>query len=171
MTALSIPAIFADICPTQFRVCLKTLPWSVSNIEGYYKHLRDALEDLHTKGYELRQFSKVEGLNFPINGWKRTSPEQQVRDRLQHQLGGQVEVATNVSRIDLLTSPGIIEVKKNDDWKSALGQVLAYAQFCHNHSKQIHLFYSDRKQLKQLRQIESSCTDLGVKVTVEETQL
>lgn len=66
--------------------------------------------------------------------------EQQVRDRLQSQLGGLIEVATPAGRIDLLTDTEIIEVKHVSEWKSAIGQVLAYSGFYPEHGKRIHLW-------------------------------
>lgn len=55
--------------------------------------------------------------------------EHQIRARLQYQLGGLTEVLTPAGRIDLLTETEIIEVKHLSEWKSAMGQVMAYSGF------------------------------------------
>lgn len=106
--------------------------------------------------------------DFPLPA--TNNPEQQVRDRLQQQLGGEVEVSTAAGRIDLLTNTELIEVKKFDDWKSALGQVLAYFQFFPKHQKRLHLFYDKPKRSQQLQQVEKICSDLDVAVTFEEVK-
>lgn len=94
------------------------------------------------------------------------SPEQQVRDRLQSELGGQTEVITAVGRIDLLTNTQIIEVKGFSEWKSALGQILAYSAFFPTHQKRIHLF-GNEIQLIKLPSIEFACLSFDILVTGE----
>jgi len=94
------------------------------------------------------------------------NPEQQVRDRLHIELGGQSEVVTAVGRIDLLTDTQIIEVKEFCQWKSAMGQVLAYSAFFPEHQKRIHLFGSS-KDLKKLGAVISVCSSFDILVTDE----
>ncbi len=72
--------------------------------------------------------------------WQPSKVEKMIRDRLMSVIGGQPEVSTPVGRIDLLTDTETIEVKYVADWKSAMGQVLAYASFYPYHTKRIHLF-------------------------------
>lgn len=74
----------------------------------------------------------------PATTFKKIEKDWQIR--LLSQLGGQTEVSTPVGRIDLLTEHHIIEIKKADDWKAALGQVQAYSQFYPNRTKRICLF-------------------------------
>jgi hypothetical protein len=95
------------------------------------------------------------------------SVEKQIRDRLQQQLGGLVEVATPVGRIDLLTNTEIIEVKHVSDWKSALGQILAYGAYYPEHQKRIHLF-GETHSLRTVA-VQSTCSDLDVTTTFEQT--
>lgn len=112
---------------------------------------------------------KVLGQKGYIN-WQPDSNdniEQQVRDRLYTQIGGLVEIATPVGRIDLLTDSEIIEVKAFKDWKAALGQVLAYSAFYPEHQKRLHLFGTAR-ELVALADIEAAVLTFGVKVTGEE---
>lgn len=101
--------------------------------------------------------------------WKRMNlinTEQRVRDRLHQELGGQVEVTIAVGRIDLLTDTEIVEVKEFRDWKSALGQILAYGAFFPSHQKRIHLF-GTAKQIAKLVDIEAACISFDVLVTGE----
>jgi len=90
------------------------------------------------------------------------------RHRLQIELGGQVEVITAVGRIDLLTSSELIEIKNIDNWKEALGKILAYSAFFPNHSKRIHLF--GKHDLAKLALAQATCSEFGISVTFEEVQ-
>jgi hypothetical protein len=93
--------------------------------------------------------------------------EKQVCHCLKDRLGGLAEVSTPAGRIDLLTESEIIEVKKINDWKAALGQILIYSGFYPEHRKRIHLFGS-RTELKKLADIEAACLSFNVTVTAEE---
>ncbi len=123
----------------------------------------------------VSQVLKVLGQKHYID-WRPSNKErveQLVRDRLKSQLSGQPEVATPAERIDLLTDLEVIEVKAFEDWKSAVGQVLAYSGFYLEHQKYIHLFArpgatSSEYALLQTRPI---CNGLGIAVTFEEVQL
>lgn len=116
-----------------------------------------ALKTLDKKGWiSLETFSKHSYANT----------ESQVRDRLKLQLGGQFEVVTAVGRIDLLTTTEVIEVKNINDWKGALGQILAYSAFFPEHSKRIHLF--GRPDLSKLALAQATCSEFGITVTFEE---
>ena len=91
--------------------------------------------------------------------------EKIIRDRLKQALGGETEVCTPVGKIDLLTSCQIIEVKPIKSWKSALGQLIAYAYFYPKHEKRLHLF---GKQPKTLDLIKHVCKQYSVIVTFQE---
>lgn len=73
-----------------------------------------------------------------VTTFKKIEKDWQVR--LLSRMGGETEVSTPVGRIDLLTDRHVIEIKKADDWKAALGQVQAYSQFYPHHTKKICLF-------------------------------
>lgn len=100
---------------------------------------------------------------------QKTTKEVVVRDRLQSELGGLVEVATPAGRIDLLTYTEIIEVKAFKDWKAALGQILVYSGFYPKHRKRIHLFGSIT-EIERVSDIESACIGFDIKVTGEVVQ-
>jgi glycerophosphoryl diester phosphodiesterase len=92
--------------------------------------------------------------------------EEQIRNRLQSEIGGLSEVSTPVGRIDLLTKTEIIEVKNLKDWKAALGQILVYSAFYPEHQKRIHLFGS-QTELEKLTDIEIACLEFNLRVTGE----
>ena len=118
----------------------------------------------------INELEKINLWGFPINKSKeKRNLEQQIRDALKVLLGGQSEVITSAGRIDLLTDTQIIEVKRVDEWKSALGQVLAYSAFFPSHQKRIHLF-GTAMALKKLPDIESACLAFDVLVTGEEAK-
>ena len=102
---------------------------------------------------------------FDIKDYDNT--EAQIRDRLKTQLCGLTEVSTLAGRIDLLTDDEIIEVKRINDWKAALGQILAYSAFYPEHRKRIHLF-GRHSELSKLPDIEVACLAFGINVTAEE---
>jgi hypothetical protein len=89
-----------------------------------------------------------------------------VRDRLKSIIGGTSEVITPAGRIDLLTNTEIIEVRRAEDWKSALGQALAYQYFYADRKAKLHLFNfcQNRKVIEQV------CSQFNVAVTFEEVQ-
>ncbi|WP_414590052.1 hypothetical protein [Scytonema sp. PCC 10023] len=98
-----------------------------------------------------------------------TDTERQIRARLKDELGGEVEVITAVGRIDLLTESEVIEIKEINNWKEALGKILAYATFFPEHSKRIHLF--GRPDLTKLALAQATCSEFGITVTFEEVEL
>ncbi len=87
------------------------------------------------------------------------------RDQLAHQLRGQIEVSTpdGKCRIDILTATELIEVKRADRWRAALGQVMHYGMYFPKHRKRIHLFGPiDPTDLNAARQV---CAQSQVQVS------
>ena len=95
---------------------------------------------------------------------RKRHPERDVRDRLQSQLGGQVEAYTRYGLIDLLTATELIEIKTVDRWKDAVGHILAKAHKYPNHAKRLHLFSSEEPILETIEQV---CTPHDIRVTFE----
>ena len=95
--------------------------------------------------------------------------EAEITNLLFKQLGGLTEVSTSAGQIDLLTDVEIIEVKRINDWKAALGQILVYSAFYPEHRKRIHLF-GRRSELTKLPDIEAACLAFDVNVTAEEVK-
>jgi len=93
-----------------------------------------------------------------------TKNEQWNRDELHRQVGGKVEVELpDGDRIDILTATEIIEVKVAQNWKAALGQVLAYSKYYPYHQKRIHLF--GKLPAMGLPEISRRCQTHQVKVS------
>jgi len=95
---------------------------------------------------------------------RKRHPERDVRDRLQAELGGQVEAYTRYGLIDLLTATELIEIKTVDRWKDAVGHILAKAHRYPNHAKRLHLFSSEEPILETIEQV---CTPHNIRVTYE----
>ena len=74
---------------------------------------------------------------------------------------GRIEVHTPVGFIDLLLPKAIIEIKRLENWKHALGQVLAYSAYYPNHAKVIHL-YSQCRSAPDLKEPTRICQQFGV---------
>lgn len=117
-----------------------------------------------TRLIELEFISPPAGLNAK----PRNSIEKQIRNRLKSQLGGLTEVATPSGRIDLLTETEVIEVKHLSEWKSAMGQVLAYSGFYSEHHKRIHLFGKNDEAV--IATAMAICFELDITVTFEEVE-
>lgn len=93
---------------------------------------------------------------------KLIGEEKRIQLKLKQQLGAKIEVKTPVGNIDLLTSEHIIEVKKFNQWKHALGQILCYSNYYPNHKKQIYLYENESE--KDLEIMKSICKGFGVEV-------
>lgn len=114
----------------------------------------------------LQELQLIEGQLFGFD--QKNNIEYQIRNRLKSEVGGEVEVVTAVGRIDLLTVTEVIEIKNINDWKEALGKMLAYSAFFPEHSKRIHLFgHSD---LTKLVLAQATCSEFDITVTFEEVQ-
>jgi hypothetical protein len=94
----------------------------------------------------------------------RSGHEYPIQLRLHAELGGKMEAFTPIGPVDLVTSTEVIEIKRIEDWKEALGQVMAKAQSFPELSMRIHLFGESSKILKK---ITKHCQFLDVTVTFE----
>jgi hypothetical protein len=94
----------------------------------------------------------------------RKGPEYPIQLRMHAELGGIMEASTPIGPVDLVTSSEVIEIKRIEDWKEALGQVMAKAQCFPDLSMRIHLF---GESSKILRKITQHCQFLNVIVTFE----
>lgn len=125
----------------------------------------------HTVNNALKVLSQKELLpewcknNFTFRD-SQNNIETKIRDRMKEELGGAVEVVTPVGRIDLLTATEIIEIKRINDWKEALGQLLAYSPSFPQHTKRIHLF--GKSDLAKLTAARTTCKEFNITVTFEE---
>jgi hypothetical protein len=94
----------------------------------------------------------------------RSGHEYPIQLRLHAKLGGKMEAFTPIGPVDLVTSTEVIEIKRIEDWKEALGQVMAKGQSFPELSMRIHLF---GESSKILRKITKHCQFLNVTVTFE----
>jgi hypothetical protein len=91
--------------------------------------------------------------------------EKEVRNRLAKEENGQIEIQTPIGFIDVLTDSEIIEVKDFKDWKSAIGQIMAYGIYFPKSKKRIHLFGNiGRTNLKEVIYV---CKKLSVRLSYE----
>lgn len=125
------------------------------------------------KNPEMRGFFELlydhelspESLSLMAHRKKKLSAEQRATRRLQSDIGGRREVKTPNGYIDLLTDEEVIEVKEASDWKSAIGQVLAYAKFYPERRKRVHLFGKANPKITD--HVTSLCEELGILLTFD----
>jgi hypothetical protein len=96
------------------------------------------------------------------------SIEAQIRDRLQTKLGGIAEASCICGPIDLLTDRELIEIKRIDDWKTGLGQVIAKGLEYPQHQRHLYLFGQSHGAL---RNAKATCKSLDITVSFEKVSL
>ena len=89
---------------------------------------------------------------------------------IQHDLaksvfGAKTEVKTLAGNIDILGVNEIIEVKKIDSWKHAVGQIIIYGHYYPSHKKRIHLYGESQESF--LAMISKHCEKLSIIVSWE----
>ena len=104
--------------------------------------------------------------------YHKDNTEQLVRDNLSKQLDGATEIINENGYIDIVTETQIIEVKHIDNWKHALGQILAYCsddKFNHLQPR-IHLFNDNKKIIETeiKNKIIKTCKKYNCIVTFED---
>jgi hypothetical protein len=90
--------------------------------------------------------------------------EAQIRDRLQAELGGEIEVSTLHGAIDLLTATELIEVNRIDHWQKGFGQILSKTTAYPQHQKRLHLFGTSQRNF---RNISACCAEFDIEVSFE----
>jgi hypothetical protein len=99
---------------------------------------------------------------------KSRSIEAQIRDKLQAKIGGIAEASCLYGPIDLLTDTELIEVKRIDDWKTGLGQVVAKGVEFPKHQRHLYLFGQSKGAL---RNAKATCKALNITVSFEAVNL
>ena|SRR5579863_3804169 len=107
---------------------------------------------------EIRYWKAVSNIT-PSNN---STTEKQIQRKLHKKLGGEMEVDTTFGRIDLLTDDAVIEIKKYDDWKCAVGQVIMYSSDYPDRERIIYLF--DVPDDNILDVIKTKCKNENIKV-------
>lgn len=95
--------------------------------------------------------------------------ENNYRDLLAQELGGDIEFMTPVGRPDIVTLDEVIEVKPAKQWKAALGQVLAYSYYFPDLSRRLHLIGAVSPEYKEL--VETHCQRFEVSVSWVEVEI
>ena len=112
----------------------------------------------YSKKNELRYWRAIDEIK-PSNN---STTEKQIQRKLYKKLGGEMEVDTTFGRIDLLTDDAVIEIKKYDDWKCAVGQVIMYSSDYPDRERIIYLF--DVPEDNILDVIKTKCRNENIKV-------
>lgn len=103
----------------------------------------------------------------PVNSCSRITPEKKIQKRLAIQLAGKTEVSTPSGNIDILTATEVIEIKHFSQWKSAVGQVLAYQLHFPDKGRRIHLFGAKEINSDARKTIALVCDSLDIVVTYD----
>lgn len=109
--------------------------------------------------YKALELKGIKAVKQP----QKKMTEKAVQHVLADRVNGICEVICPAGKIDILTLLEIIEVKKVDVWKSALGQILVYGHYYPSHQKRIHLIGVAHSATKEM--IELHCAKFNVLVT------
>ena len=93
------------------------------------------------------------------------SIEYAIQTKLEKELKGRTKVCP-FGRIDILTDTEIIEIKKWEDHKKAIGQIMGYGIYYPKLNKRIH-FFGPKPTEKQMSSILEVCETLKIKITEE----
>ena len=111
-----------------------------------------------------QQLKRIEKLQSDT---PRAAEEKRIQDKLSRELQAAVEIQCPAGFIDILSATEIIEVKRADRWKSAVGQVLAYQIYFPNHRPRIHLFWRGSERYPSTNAVLECCSRLKVLVSWE----
>jgi hypothetical protein len=108
-------------------------------------------KELPIRGYTGRPKAEIQYKNRPVS-------ERIVTERLAFYLrialGGdyvETEIRTRSGLIDIVTPFEIIEVKRYDEWKNGLGQVIAYGVYAKGKKLRLHLFNKEEYSGKGIK--------------------
>lgn len=87
--------------------------------------------------------------------------EKDIQEKLHKWWGGEREVVVETGRIDLLTKTDLVETKIANEWKHAVGQLLAYSKYFPNHCLVLYLFGSCPKNIQDCYQL---CVENKIKL-------
>lgn len=93
--------------------------------------------------------------------------EKDIQNRIAADFSGATEVGTPAGRIDVLTDSEVIEVKAAQNWKNAIGQVLAYQTYYPEKTPRVHLFGSKKGIYRVIEDAKYICASLGISLTWE----
>ena len=101
--------------------------------------------------------SDIEGSNYSI--------EYHIQSKLELELNGRPKTCP-FGRIDVLTETEIIEIKKWEEHKKAIGQILGYSCYYPDHQKRIH-FFGIKPNERQLNSIKEVCNKFNIIISEE----
>lgn len=105
----------------------------------------------------------LESIGKRIRSRGKILTESIVSDMLAKETGGTREVRCASGFVDVLTDSEVIEVKRVQSWKSAVGQSIVYCIDLPGRTPRIHLYGKTDQNQKRL--IEKYCSALGVRVS------
>ena len=90
--------------------------------------------------------------------------ESTVRDALCLREAGTVEVHCRAGVVDVVTKGEVIEIKRSWNWKSGIGQVLAYCRCFPGKTPRLHLYGAG---LRDVSFVGDLCSDMGIRLTLD----
>ena len=95
--------------------------------------------------------------------------ERVVRDALAHRIRREIEWGTPAGSIDVFAKNEVIEVKHYKQWKTGIGQVMAYGAHYPSHTKRLHLFaHRGERASKHVEMATKVCSTQDIHVTFKE---
>lgn len=96
---------------------------------------------------------------------KQTFSEKYYADLIQELIGGEQEVPVKGGRVDLLTEDYAFEIKKDTNWKEAIGQSLWYG--CQTKKKPGIILIPDGKDMTYATYLDEALRYAKLKNTIE----
>ena len=93
------------------------------------------------------------------------SIEYGIQRRLEQELNGN-KISCPFGRVDLMTSDTIIEIKKWDEHKKAIGQIMGYSVYFPIYKKRIH-FFGSKPTTTMEKAIRDVCQKFNIEITEE----
>ena len=161
-------SIQCDLCTLNFSSRANMLRHK-SNIHLKEKNFQCEFCDFkcHQK-LNLKKHSCYIKKENPINKDEETSQysvEYGIQKRLERELKGN-KVTCPFGRIDIMTEDTIIEIKKWEDHKKGIGQILGYGVYFPKYKKRLH-FFGIKPSNEMTKSIKDVCKKLNIEITEE----
>lgn len=117
---------------------------------------------------EWKKYSSVNNIKYftslsQLKLYKKSNREYIIQCALHKKYGGSIEVETEMGCINLLTGKYLIEIKNYNDWKCALGQLLAYSVEYPNKIKCMYLFNVGNNKTSHIKKV---CNKYDIKLKI-----
>ena len=93
------------------------------------------------------------------------SVEYNIQKRIETEVNGH-RVSCPFGIIDIITDDTIIEIKKWDEHKKGIGQILGYSYYFPTYKKRLH-FFGIKPSDKKRKSIEEVCQSFNIEITEE----